>query len=136
VDVCVVLVHWGRNYREVQPLQQRLAKEIAVEGPDLVVGHHPHVAQPVEHVDGVPVLYSLGNAAFGTRGRFGSGVPAYGLVALADLERHRVVGLDLRLIEVDNTRVGYQPRPATGPEAEAFLAGLQAGLQAGLPPMV
>lgn len=124
VDVCVVLVHWGRNYREVTPLQQRLAKEIAAAGPDLVVGHHPHVAQPLEHVDGVPVLYSLGNAAFGTRGRFGSDVPPYGLVAVADLDRRRVAGLDLRLVEVDNAVVGYQPRPATGPEAEAFLAGL------------
>ena len=124
VDVCVVLVHWGRNYREVTPLQQRLAKEVAAAGPDLVVGHHPHVAQPLAHVDGVPVLYSLGNAAFGTRGRFGSDAPPYGLVAVADLDRHRVAGLDLRLVEVDNTVVGYQPRPATGPEAEAFLAGL------------
>jgi poly-gamma-glutamate capsule biosynthesis protein CapA/YwtB (metallophosphatase superfamily) len=124
VDVCVVLVHWGRNYREVQPLQQRLAKEIAAARPDLVVGHHPHVAQPLEYVDGVPVLYSLGNAAFGTRGRFGSEVPPYGLVAVAEVEPHRVVGLDLRLIEVDNTRVDYQPRPATGTDAEAFLAAL------------
>jgi poly-gamma-glutamate synthesis protein (capsule biosynthesis protein) len=127
VDVCVVLVHWGRNYREVQPLQQRLAKEISAAGPDLVVGHHPHVAQPLEYVDGVPVLYSLGNAAFGTRGRFGSEVPPYGLVALAELQPHVVVGLDLRLLEVDNTRVDYQPRPATGPEAETFLAGLHPG---------
>lgn len=124
-DVCVVLVHWGRNYRAVTPLQQRLAKEIAAAGPDLVVGHHPHVAQPLEHVGGVPVLYSLGNGAFGTRGRFGSESPAYGLVVLADVEPHRVAGLDLRLIEVDNTVVGYQPRPAAGPEAEAFLAGLR-----------
>jgi len=124
-DVCVVLVHWGRNYQEVTPLQQRLAKEIAAAGPDLVVGHHPHVAQPLEHLDGVPVLYSLGNAAFGTRGRFGSDLPPYGLIAVVEVEARRVVGLDLRLIEVDNTVVRYQPRPATGTGAEAFLAALR-----------
>jgi poly-gamma-glutamate capsule biosynthesis protein CapA/YwtB (metallophosphatase superfamily) len=88
------------------------------------VGHHPHVAQPLEHVDGVPLLYSLGNAVFGTRARFGSSVPPYGLVVLPELERHCVAGLGLRLIEVDNAVVGYQPRPAGGADAEAFLAAL------------
>jgi hypothetical protein len=42
----------------------------------------------------------------------------------SELERHRVAGLDLRLIEVDNAVVGYQPRPAGGADAEAFLAAL------------
>jgi poly-gamma-glutamate capsule biosynthesis protein CapA/YwtB (metallophosphatase superfamily) len=127
VDVCVVLVHWGRNYRAVTPLQQQLAKEIAAAGPDLVIGHHPHVAQPLEHLDGVPVLYSLGNAAFGTRGRFGPGLPAYGVIAVVDVDEHHVESVDLRLIEVDNTVVGYQPRPATGPAADAYLAALAPG---------
>jgi len=62
VDLCVVLVHWGRNYRPVTSLQERLADQITSAGPDLVVGHHPHIAQRAEVVNGVPVLFSLGNA--------------------------------------------------------------------------
>ena len=31
---------------------------------DLIVGSHPHVLQPMEVVDGVPILYSLGNFCY------------------------------------------------------------------------
>src|SRR5207302_1349689 len=33
-------------------------------GADLILGHHPHVLQPLEWVAGVPVYYSLGNFLF------------------------------------------------------------------------
>src|SRR5262249_42414415 len=42
VDLCVVLAHWGRNYRPLTDLQQRLAEQLVAAGADLVVGHHPH----------------------------------------------------------------------------------------------
>jgi len=61
VDVCVALVHWGRNYRKRNPRQIRLAAELRRAGADLVVGHHPHVPQPIALVDGAPVCFSLGN---------------------------------------------------------------------------
>ena len=125
VDLCVVLVHWGRNYRDTTPLQQRLAEQITAAGADLVVGHHPHVAQPVEMRNGVPVLYSLGNAAFGTKGRFGGVHPPYGLVAVVDVEPHRVLQLTLHPILVDNTVVNYQPRPSDDLAARRFVESLR-----------
>lgn len=125
VDLCVVLVHWGRNYRDTTSLQHRLAEQITAAGPDLVIGHHPHVAQPVEVRNGVPVLYSLGNAAFGTEGRFGEDHPPYGLVAVVDVEPHRIVRLELHAILVDNTVVNYQPRPATDVSARRFVESLR-----------
>jgi poly-gamma-glutamate synthesis protein (capsule biosynthesis protein) len=120
VDLCVVLVHWGRNYREITSLQERLADEITAVGPDLVVGHHPHIAQRAEVINGVPVLFSLGNAAFGTQGRFGDTHPPYGLVAVVDVEPHRAARVELTAILVDNTVVGYQPRPGTDLAARRF----------------
>jgi poly-gamma-glutamate synthesis protein (capsule biosynthesis protein) len=33
-------------------------------GADAVIGHHPHVPQGVEWVDGKPIVYSLGNFVF------------------------------------------------------------------------
>ena len=132
VDLCVVLVHWGRNYRDTTSLQHRLAEQITAAGPDLVVGHHPHVAQPVEVRNGVPVLYSLGNAAFGTQGRFGDSHPPYGLVAVVDVEPHRVVRVKLSAILVDNTAVNYQPRPSNDPAGRRFVESLSAQAPDGL----
>lgn len=127
VDLCVVLVHWGRNYRPLTPLQERLAHEIVAAGADLVVGHHPHIPHPVRMIDGVPVIYSLGNAAFGTPGRYHSGRPPYGLIAAVDVEPHRVTDIDLRLIHIDNSVVDYQPVPAKDAAAVEFLRGLRPG---------
>jgi poly-gamma-glutamate capsule biosynthesis protein CapA/YwtB (metallophosphatase superfamily) len=112
VDLCVVLVHWGRNYRRRTRTQRELAAVLRVAGADLVVGHHPHVVQQVEWRDGTPVLYSLGNGPFGTPGRFHSGRPPYGFVALVDVRAHRVLEIDVQPILVDNAIVNYQPRPA------------------------
>lgn len=124
VDLCVVLVHWGRNYRGLTSLQEQLADDIHKAGADLVIGHHPHIPHPVTVLDGVPVVYSLGNAAFGTPGRYHSGRPPYGLIAIADVEPRRVTGLELRLIHVDNAMVNFQPQPAAGAQAEAYLRSL------------
>lgn len=64
-DLQVVYVHWGDEYVSVHNSRQREAAERFVEaGADLVVGHHPHVVQDVELIDGVPVFYSLGNYIF------------------------------------------------------------------------
>lgn len=121
-DVRVALVHWGRTYRPVLDRQRRLAEEVLAAGADLVVGTHPHVAHPVEVRDGRAVLYSLGNAAFGTKGRWAKrGAAPYGLVATADLDGDGLRALELRLIAVDNHVVGYRPEPARDP---AFLASL------------
>jgi GNAT superfamily N-acetyltransferase len=109
VDLCVVLVHWGRNYKPLTELQQRLAVQMVAAGADLIVGHHPHVPHPVDSIGGVPVLYSLGNGPFGSPGRYHSGRPPYGLIARVDVEPHRVVDLDIDCIHVDNSVVHFQP---------------------------
>ncbi len=66
-DVIVVSLHWGNEYSFVPTAAQRnLAQTLANEGVDLILGHHPHVIQPVEWVEGTDghkmlVYYSLGN---------------------------------------------------------------------------
>jgi len=66
-DFVIVSFHWGDEY-STQPnkQQQNFAKILANENVDLIIGHHPHVIQPVEILtrqDGksMPVFYSLGN---------------------------------------------------------------------------
>jgi poly-gamma-glutamate capsule biosynthesis protein CapA/YwtB (metallophosphatase superfamily) len=65
VDVLVVSVHWGAEYKNIESEIQRHWGRLLVDGgADLVVGHHPHVIQRVEVYQGVPIVYSLGNFVF------------------------------------------------------------------------
>ncbi len=64
-DVVAVSFHWG-NEREYNPTpRQRQLARFAVDcGADLVLGHHPHVAQGFEIYGGKLICYSLGNFVF------------------------------------------------------------------------
>ncbi len=61
-DVVIVSMHWGSEYTFTPSSQQRtIAKELAAWGAHIVVGHHPHVVQPVMMEGNTLVIYSLGN---------------------------------------------------------------------------
>jgi poly-gamma-glutamate synthesis protein (capsule biosynthesis protein) len=65
-DAVIVSVHWGDEYHHLPTKRHRqIAEALIAAGADLVLGHHPHVLQPMELVDaggrkGV-VAFSLGN---------------------------------------------------------------------------
>jgi poly-gamma-glutamate synthesis protein (capsule biosynthesis protein) len=64
-DVVLVSLHHGFEYKPVPPPQDvALARGLVRAGADAVIGHHPHVPQGVEWVDGKPIVYSLGNFVF------------------------------------------------------------------------
>jgi poly-gamma-glutamate synthesis protein (capsule biosynthesis protein) len=64
-DFQVACIHWGEEYtKEHNVYQERLARLLIQNGIDVVIGHHPHVTQDVELIEGVPVFYSLGNLVF------------------------------------------------------------------------
>lgn len=66
-DYVIMFVHWGAEGKIKQDADQRaLAQEYAAAGVDAIIGSHPHRLQGVEYVDGVPVVYSLGNFWFST----------------------------------------------------------------------
>ncbi|MEO1062487.1 MAG: CapA family protein [Actinomycetota bacterium] len=61
-DTVVVAVHWGRELdRCASPGQRDLARALVAAGADVILGHHPHVLQGIDRVDGAVVAYSLGN---------------------------------------------------------------------------
>jgi poly-gamma-glutamate synthesis protein (capsule biosynthesis protein) len=66
-DLVVVSLHWGDEYAIVPtPWQKRAAAELVEAGADIILGHHPHVLQPIESytaTDGrrAVIAYSLGN---------------------------------------------------------------------------
>jgi len=61
-DYIIALPHWGIEYQLIHSKSQEdLAKWLIDNGVNLIVGAHPHVVQDAEYIDGVPVIYSMGN---------------------------------------------------------------------------
>ena len=61
----VVVLHWNYEFeRFPQPGHRKLALDLIDSGAYAVVGHHPHIAGPVERYKDRTIAYSLGNWAF------------------------------------------------------------------------
>jgi poly-gamma-glutamate capsule biosynthesis protein CapA/YwtB (metallophosphatase superfamily) len=86
-DFVLAVMHWGIEYqRQPDTEQKNMARFMARNGVDAVIGSHPHVIQPIEviypTVDSahkVPVLYSLGNYVSNQRERYKDGGLMYEL---------------------------------------------------------
>jgi gamma-polyglutamate biosynthesis protein CapA len=61
----IVYCHWGNEFQEKPIAKQRnIAQNFINNGADLIIGSHSHVIQEKEHLNDVPVYYSLGNFIF------------------------------------------------------------------------
>ena len=67
-DIQVLILHWGNEYhRNPSEFQKELAQRLCDYGVDIIIGSHPHVAQPIEMIKSnannneTLVIYSLGN---------------------------------------------------------------------------
>lgn len=73
-DVVIVSMHWGKdvtsfNNPSAEPWTKypkgknpkEQAKFLADLGVDIIIGHHPHIINPIEYIDNTLVIYSLGN---------------------------------------------------------------------------
>lgn len=75
-DGVVVSVHFGTEYERLpNHTQIELSSFLAEAGADLILGHHPHVLQPLEWIETkddrkVLVAYSLGNFLSGQKGDY------------------------------------------------------------------
>jgi len=65
VDVLVASCHWGLG-KEVLQYMKEIARAAIDAGADIVVGHGPHYALPVEVYRGRPIFYGLGSFSFHT----------------------------------------------------------------------
>lgn len=62
VDVLLVSMHWGTEYTHTPTDQQKMiANYLSSLGVDIIIGHHPHVLEPIEKIGNTLVIYSLGN---------------------------------------------------------------------------
>ena len=65
VDLLVASCHWGLG-REVLQYMREIAHKAIEAGADIVVGHGPHYALPIEMYRGRPIFYGLGSFSFHT----------------------------------------------------------------------
>jgi poly-gamma-glutamate synthesis protein (capsule biosynthesis protein) len=64
-DIAVASFHWGLD-REVLDYMTEIGHAAIDAGADLVIGHGPHFALPVETYRSKPIFYGLGNFSFDT----------------------------------------------------------------------
>ena len=64
-DYWVVSIHWGDEYLTLSnSIQEELTGRLVEKGVDLILGHHPHVVQPVRRHSHAVVAFSQGNFIF------------------------------------------------------------------------
>lgn len=68
----ILFAHWGEEYQQrPNRAQRKLAEWCRRQGIDVVIGSHPHVAQPIDTA--VNVVWSLGNFVSNQRNRYQDG---------------------------------------------------------------
>jgi len=62
IDYLIISLHWGNEYIEIPSKNQiELAHQLIDSGVNVILGHHPHVLQPIEKYHHGIIAYSLGN---------------------------------------------------------------------------
>ena len=91
----VVVLHWGVEYAATPQPDQRLAAHTLIDaGADAIIGHHPHVVQPIEIYKGKYIFYSLGNFIFDSKRE--------------NANRGIVAGLSFSKTEIQATHYDYE----------------------------
>ena len=99
VDIVLVAMHWGVEYTHNPTNEQRKQAEfLASLGVDVIIGSHPHVIQPIEHIGKSVVIYSLGNFISGQDGI------AKRIGLLASLDIHKTIENNNTTITIDNIK--------------------------------
>jgi poly-gamma-glutamate capsule biosynthesis protein CapA/YwtB (metallophosphatase superfamily) len=102
-EVVIVSLHWGaEGISDVTAEQRAVANAVTASGAvDLIVGHHAHVVQPIEQINGRWVVFGMGNMLSG----MGDSTDCCGPRALDGM----MVGVDIAE-QADGTFVVEQPQ--------------------------
>ena len=112
-DLVIAYVHAGMEYRPVpEPDVVIRFRALVRAGADAVIGHHPHVPQGIEYLDGKPIVYSLGNFVFK------QGQPWTNRGLWAELE----ITAGHSRLSILPLAVGYTPYFLSGPDSAAVMA--------------
>jgi len=105
-DIIVVNFHWGIELAsEPQESDRELAYMSIDNGADVVVGHHPHVLQPIEIYKGKVIAFSLGNFVFGGNSKR----PRDSMLLHVKVNNENTVSYREINIRIDPQETRYQP---------------------------
>jgi poly-gamma-glutamate synthesis protein (capsule biosynthesis protein) len=114
--LAIVSLHWGTEYvTSSDAIQQGIARRLIDGGVDLVIGHHPHVAQEVEQYGGGYIVYSLGNFVFDQNL---SRITMKGLMVRAYIKDKKVERLEQIPIQLTPTFQPYIPGTPGDPDLD------------------
>ncbi|MDD5039555.1 MAG: CapA family protein [Patescibacteria group bacterium] len=120
VDVVIVSMHAGTEYTLApSDWQLRFAHAAIDNGAQLVIGHHPHVVEPIEHYKDGYILYSLGNFVFD---QMWSEETREGAFATITFKGDAIIDVALTPVIIYDYN---QPRIATGDDAERILGRME-----------
>lgn len=129
--IFIAYPHWGTDYEPITETQRETAAALVAGGIDLIIGHGAHIVQPAEMIDGVPVIFNIGNFVWNTPGRFNKrDVPPFGTAVSLVFRRGQRGGPAIRLhpLMIDNAVTNFQNRLVTPEEfpvaAKAILGSL------------
>lgn len=112
----IVFPHWGEEYIQAPQAGQRdRAHRMIAAGADLIIGAHPHVVQGIEMIDGVPVVYSLGNFIFDQE--FGETTKGLTVGVILDREAGTLYVSPI-------STIGARPAPLSDEEAQELFSSL------------
>ncbi len=136
VDVLIVAMHWGVEYTHTPTkYEEDMAKFLADNDVDIVIGTHPHVIQPVEFIDDTIVFYSLGNfisAQYQDKGTCSYYKCMVGLMSSLDITKTEYKGkTEIKIDNINNNLIytyytswsRFQVIPFSNAEIKNYLPG-------------
>ena len=125
-DVVVASHHWGL-YEDVLQYMTEIAHAAIDSGADIVVGHGPHYALPVEIYRGKPIFYGLGSFSFhsGHRGKHGDWL---GMLAKVQMDGAGATRVAFQFVRHNDANETILRAAVEEPEGLAALAARSARL--------
>jgi poly-gamma-glutamate synthesis protein (capsule biosynthesis protein) len=123
VDILVASCHWGLG-KEVLQYMKEIAHAAIEAGADIVAGHGPHYALPIEVYHGRPILYGLGSFSFHTGHGGRQHEDWVGMMARIAASRHGIEGATIAFVRHNDRNETFLC--ALKDEAEACAALIKA----------
>lgn len=123
-DFVIVSMHAGSEYQAYHRQDQEdFAKKMIEQGANLVLGHHPHVAQDLETYKNGLIFYSLGNFIFD---QMWSEETKQGLTLDLKFDNNQIQSFQIKPIIINNN---YQPQFASQKISDQILSRIKINVQ-------